>query len=297
MNDPSSQPKQDGVAPQAASGSGSEGKEDRSGSAGTGAAAGKDRSSAGVSVKRVLNEEMMSSILNPENHRAAYMKVKANKGAPGIDGIGVVELAAQVRRHWNGIQAKLEKGTYKPAPVRRVVIPKPGGGERKLGIPTTVDRLIQQAMVGVLDPIFDPGMSERSYGFRRNRSAHDAVKAAQGYVHEGKTWVVDLDIKAFFDHVNHGERSAQRIYESIVKWIGKVLRLEVNREKSRVRPPDEGSFLGYQSGSAVMSASYFGNGGISRTAGAMRCAALACHHTKCCLEDVEEERGAWRLTP
>ncbi|MFT6572173.1 MAG: retron-type reverse transcriptase, partial [Akkermansiaceae bacterium] len=78
----------------------------------------------------------------------------------------------------------------------------------------------------MLDPIFDPGMSERSYGFRRKRSAHDAVKAAQGYVHEGKTWVVDLDIKAFFDHVNHGERSAQRIYESIVKWIGKVLRLE-----------------------------------------------------------------------
>jgi RNA-directed DNA polymerase len=328
MNDPSSQPKQDGVAPQAASGSGSEGKEDRSGSAGTGAAAGKDRSSAGVSVKRVLNEEMMSSILNPENLRAAYMKVKANKGAPGIDGIGVVELAAHVRRHWNGIQAKLEKGTYKPAPVRRVVIPKPGGGERKLGIPTTVDRLIQQAMVGVLDPIFDPGMSEHSYGFRRKRSAHDAVKAAQGYVHEGKTWVVDLDIKAFFDHVNHdilmravgqkvrdktllrligsylragvlengkvskstvgvpqggplspllaniyldaldkelesrgvafcryadditiyagSERSAQRIYESIVKWIEKVLRLEVNREKSRVRPPNEGSFLGYR---------------------------------------------------
>lgn len=250
MNDPSSQPKQDGVAPQAASGSGSEGKEDRSGSAGTGAAAGKDRSPAEVSVKKVLNEEMMSSILKPENLRAAYMKVKANKGAPGIDGIGVEELAAHVRRHWSGIQAKLEKGTYKPAPVRRVVIPKPGGGERKPGIPTTVDRLTQQAMVGVLDPIFDPGMSERSYGFRRNRSAYDAVKAAQGYVHEGKTWVVDLDIKAFFDHVNHGERSAQRIYESIVKWIvkwiEKVLRLEVNREKSRVRPPDEGSFLGYR---------------------------------------------------
>lgn len=154
MNEPSSQPKQNGVPLTGASRSGSEREGDRSGSAGTGAAAGEDRSSAEVSVKKVLNEEMMTSILKPENLRTAYVKVKANKGAPGIDGIGVEELAAHVRRHWTGIQAKLEKGSYKPAPVRKVVIPKPGGGERKLGIPTTVDRLIQQAIVGVLEEDF-----------------------------------------------------------------------------------------------------------------------------------------------
>ncbi len=226
MNDPSSQSKQDGVAPQAASGPG--GKGDCNGSARTRAATGEDHSTAEVSEKKVLNEEMMNLVLSSENLRAAYLKVKANKGAAGIDGIEVEDLSEHVRRHWSKIQAKLVAGKYKPSPVRRVRIPKPAGGERQLGIPTTVDRLIQQAVVGVLDPVFDPGFSEHSYGFRRNRSAHDAVKTAQSYVQEGKTWVVDLDIKAFFDHVNHDtlmRAVGQKVRDKpLLRLIGSYLR-------------------------------------------------------------------------
>jgi len=178
--------------------------------------------------KKVLNENLMENILHRDNLAASLKAVMANKGAAGIDGIGVNELEAHLRLHWKGIQAKLAKGSYKPAPVRRVTIPKSGGGERKLGIPTTVDRLIQQAIVGVLDPIFDPVMSEHSYGFRKGRSAHDAVEAARDFVREGKVWVVDLDIKAFFDHVNHDllmRKVAARVRDkSVLKLIGKYLR-------------------------------------------------------------------------
>lgn len=277
----------------------------------------------------MLNEELMEAVLAPDNLQASYKAVKANKGAAGIDGIGTAELGAHLRTHWEAIRTKLLEESYKPAALKAVRIPKPGGGERKLGIPTTVDRFLQQALLQQLDGIFDPLMSEYSYGFRKGRSAHDAVKQGREFVVEQDCrWVVELDIRSFFDHIDHdilmrmvaqeirdkrvlkligrflragvledgkvvrsakgtpqggplspllgniyldaldkeleargvnfvryaddvtiyagSERSAKRIHASIAKWITKHLKLEVNEEKSGVRPPDEGSFLGFR---------------------------------------------------
>ena len=130
--------------------------------------------------------------------------MKANRGSAGVDGIGTEELGAHLRVHWEGIETKLRAGRYKPAAVKAVRIPKAGGGERQLGIPTTLDRVIQQALKGVLEPIFDPGFSDHSYGFRPGRSAHDAVRAARDLVvNENRGWVIEIDIEAFFDHVDH----------------------------------------------------------------------------------------------
>jgi RNA-directed DNA polymerase len=127
----------------------------------------------------------------------------ANGGAPGIDGMRCEELKEHLQRHGESIAAKLLGGRYVPSPVKRVVIPKPGGGERLLGIPTVMDRFVQQLLLQVLTPIFEPRFSARSYGFRPGRSAHDAVRQAQAYVREGKKFVVDLDIEKFFDRVHH----------------------------------------------------------------------------------------------
>jgi retron-type reverse transcriptase len=129
--------------------------------------------------------------------------VTRNKGAAGIDRMTTKELEKHLQAHWEKIRAKLLDGTYVPSPVRRVEIPKPSGGTRMLGIPTVQDRFIQQMILQVLTPIFDPKFSESSYGFRPGRKAQDAVQAAQKYAQEGKDWVVDLDITKFFDHVNH----------------------------------------------------------------------------------------------
>lgn len=275
-----------------------------------------------------LNEELLEQVLDADNLRAAWLVVKANRGAPGIDGISTEETAAHLRRHWSSIRDKLWAGTYKPAPVRPVRIPKPGGGERGLGIPNTTDRLIQQALHQVLSPLLDPVFSDWSYGYRPGRSAHDAVRCARRYVvEEQRRWVIDIDIVGFFDHLDHdllmhalaqhvsdkrvlrligkylragvledgrvirsakgapqggplspllanlyldrldkemesrelafvryadditvyakSQRSAQRIYERLVSWIEKHLKLQVNRDKSGIRPPDEGSFLGF----------------------------------------------------
>ena len=126
----------------------------------------------------------------------------------------VNELPEHLRLHWEGIRARLERGTYQPAPVKRVEIPKPGGGARQLGIPAVLDRLIQQAIAQVLSPLFEETFSEHSYGFRPGRSAHDAVKAARGYIEEGYTWVVDIDIKSFFDTVNH-DRLIARMKQTV----------------------------------------------------------------------------------
>ena len=129
--------------------------------------------------------------------------MRANKGAAGVDGLDIDQTATQLRTAWPAIRAQLLSGTYRPSPVRRVTIPKPEGGERELGIPTVTDRLIQQALLQVLQPILDPTFSEHSYGFRPGRSAHDAVLAAQSYVQSGRRIVVDVDLEKFFDRVNH----------------------------------------------------------------------------------------------
>jgi RNA-directed DNA polymerase len=150
------------------------------------------------------NEMLMEEVVESKNLMKAYRRVVRNKGAAGVDEMTVEELKPYLKTEWPEIKEQLLEDRYKPQPVRRVEIPKPGGkGMRRLGIPTVVDRLIQQAVLQVLDPIFDGGFSESSYGFRPGRSAHQAVLKAREYVAEGKRWVVDLDIEKFFDRVNH----------------------------------------------------------------------------------------------
>jgi RNA-directed DNA polymerase len=133
----------------------------------------------------------------------ALKRVKANKGAAGVDGLDIAQTIEHLRTHWSQIRQQLLQGNYRPSPVRRVAIPKPDGGQRELGIPTVTDRLIQQALLQVLQPLIDPTFSEHSYGFRPGRRAHDAVKAAQSYVQSGRRVVVDVDLEKFFDRVNH----------------------------------------------------------------------------------------------
>jgi group II intron reverse transcriptase/maturase len=146
---------------------------------------------------------LMEKIVSRGNMMAAYSRVVSNKGAPGVDDMPVTALKGYLQEEWPRIREKLLAGTYHPQPVRKVEIPKPGGGARMLGIPTVLDRLIQQAVQQVLNPLFDPGFSESSYGFRPKRSAHQAVKAAQKYVANGLRWVVDIDLEKFFDRVHH----------------------------------------------------------------------------------------------
>ena len=133
----------------------------------------------------------------------AWRRVKANRGTAGVDGLDIDQTARQLKTEWPRIREALLQGTYRPSPVRRVMIPKPGGGQRELGIPTVTDRLIQQALLQVLQPKIDPGFSEHSYGFRPGRRAHDAVLAAQSYIQSGRKIVVDVDLEKFFDRVNH----------------------------------------------------------------------------------------------
>jgi group II intron reverse transcriptase/maturase len=148
-------------------------------------------------------EGLWERIFSRENLIAALKRVKRNGGAPGVDGMTVEELPEHLKVHWPSIRRKLEAGTYRPSPVKRVEIPKAGGGVRQLGIPTVLDRLIQQAMHQELSPLFEETFSDHSYGFRPGRSAHDAVRAAQKHVEEGYRWAVDIDLERFFDTVNH----------------------------------------------------------------------------------------------
>ena len=175
-----------------------------------------------------MHEDLMEQVVSPENATSAWKAVKRNNGAPGIDGMTVSELRDHVRKHWETIRGKLLAGTYKPSPVRRVEIPKPDGGVRLLGIPTVLDRWVQQMLLQAMQPIFDPAFSPHSYGFRPGRSAHDAVREAQTYVREGKNWVVDIDIAKFFDHVNHDilmTRIARVIRDKrVLKLLGRYLR-------------------------------------------------------------------------
>jgi len=146
---------------------------------------------------------LMEEVVSRENLWLAYRRVKRNQGAPGVDGMTVDDLMAYCREHWSGIREQLLSGTYRPQPVRQVEIPKPGGGVRTLGIPTVLDRLIQQALLQVLTPLFDPTFSEHSFGFRPGRSAHQAVRSAWSHMACGYRWVVDMDLEKFFDRVNH----------------------------------------------------------------------------------------------
>src|SRR5256885_1867944 len=138
-----------------------------------------------------MYEDLMEQVVREENLAAALKAVKRNQGAPGIDHMTTAKLEDHLQAHWSKIRAKLLDGTWVPSPVRRVEIPKPNGGVRLLGIPTVVDRVIQQMLLQVLTAIFEPMLSEHSYGFRPGRSAHDAVRAAQRYAQNGKDWVVD----------------------------------------------------------------------------------------------------------
>lgn len=274
-------------------------------------------------------EATLERVLARDNLRAAWLAVKANDGAPGVDGMDVEETASHLREHWETIEAKLRAGEYRPGAVRAVTIPKGNGGVRTLGIPNVTDRLIQQAIHQVMSPAWEPEFSEHSHGLRPGRSAHGAVREAQAYIREGKTWVVDIDLKSFFDQVDHdklmglvarkvkdklllrligaclraplrqtdgsqrkrtkgtpqggplspllaniyldrldkelekrgvafvryaddiaihasSERSAERIHASVIEWIEKHLKVEVNREKSGRGPSDSGSLLSFR---------------------------------------------------
>ena len=161
----------------------------------------------------------MERVVARENMLAALRRVERNGGAPGVDGIPTERLRDQIRAEWSRLRGELLTGTYQPKPVRRVEIPKPGGGTRLLGIPTVMDRLIQQALLQVLTPIFEPVFSDGSYGFRPGRRAHDAVKEARQYVADGYDWVVDIDLEQFFDRVNHDilmARVARRVKDKRV---------------------------------------------------------------------------------
>lgn len=167
----------------------------RSGEAGR-AAKGGTRSGIG-------HERLMELVVERENCRKALKRVRQNKGSPGVDGMTVEDLPAYLAENWEEIRERLLAGTYQPMPVRRVEIPKSGGGVRQLGIPTVLDRFVQQLMLQVLQPMFDPTFSEHSHGFRPGRRAHDAVREAQKYIQDGRRWVVDVDLEKFFDRVNH----------------------------------------------------------------------------------------------
>ncbi len=218
----------------------------------------------------------MEAVVEGENLKQALAQVKRNKGAAGIDGMSVDELAAYLKKHWPMIRAQLLEGTYKPQPVRRVEIPKASGGTRPLGIPTVLDRFIQQAVMQVLQADWDGTFSEMSFGFRPGRSAHQAVEQAQAYIATGHGFVVDIDLEKFFDRVNHdvlmgliakrvgdkrilkliraflsgniyvrSQRAGERVMAGIEKLLAKRLKLKMNKAKSAVAKPSVRKFLGF----------------------------------------------------
>jgi len=201
---------------------------------------GKDRGTESPAI----TEQLMEEVVERENCKAALKQVKANKGGPGIDGMTVDELPEHLVEHWPAIREELLNGTYKPQPVKRVEIPKPDGGVRKLGIPTVLDRFIQQAVMQVLQRKWDRTFSEHSYGFRPGRSTHQAVSQAQQYIAEGYRRVVDLDLEKFFDRVNHDKLMGQ-VAKRITDWrMRKLIRALLNAgvmESGLVSPTVEGT--------------------------------------------------------
>jgi RNA-directed DNA polymerase len=176
-------------------------------------------------------EDLLERIVARENMLLAWKRVKANKGAAGMDDMSIDDFAAYAREHWPEIREAILAGTYQPKPVRRVEIPKTGGGKRPLGIPAVLDRLIQQAIAQVLVPIFDPEFSEHSFGFRPGRSAHGAVRRVQEYVRQGFRIAVDMDLSKFFDIVNHDalmQRVVRKVHDKrVLRLIGAYLRAGV----------------------------------------------------------------------
>ncbi len=186
----------------------------------------------------------MEEICERENLKQALQQVKANKGSAGVDGMTVGGITDYLKQHWPAIREQLLSGTYEPKPVRRVEIPKPDGGVRKLGIPTVLDRLIQQAVMQVLQRQWDSTFSDHSYGFRPGRSAHQAVAQAQQYIAEGYGWVVDLDLEKFFDRVNHDKLMGQIAKRVEDKRLLKLIRAFLNAgvmENGLVSPSVEGT--------------------------------------------------------
>src|SRR5438132_7480505 len=187
---------------------------------------------------------LMEAICASDNIEAALRAVVRNKGAPGVDGITVRRLPGILKARWPEIEEQLLQGRYQPQPVRRVRIPKPAGGTRNLGIPTVIDRAIQQAILQRLQSLWDPTFSEYSYGFRPGRSAHQAVAQAQAFVAEGYQWVVDIDLEKFFDRVNQDRlmaRVAERVFDKrVLKLIRAFLKAGV-MENGLVSPTDEGT--------------------------------------------------------
>lgn len=183
--------------------------------------------------------DLMEQILSRENLQTALKRVEANKGAAGEDGVTTRQLREYIQKHWPRIKLELQEGTYKPSPVRKVEIPKPDGGVRILGIPTVIDRLIQQATLQVLTPLFDPGFSPHSYGFRPGKRGHDAVRQARKYIEEGYCIVVDIDLEKFFDRINHDilmSRVARKVKDKrVLKLIRSYLNSGIMIEGIRVR--------------------------------------------------------------
>jgi RNA-directed DNA polymerase len=198
-----------------------------------------------VSETPMFGETVMEAICERSNMQAALRQVRANQGSPGVDGMTVDDLPGYLREHWPAIKDRLLKGAYEPQPVRRVEIPKLGSQEkRKLGIPCVLDRLIQHAVLQVLQPRWDATFSESSYGFRPGRSAHQAVAQAQAYLQQGYGYVVDIDLEKFFDHVGHDRLMSQLAKRSADKRVLKLIRAYLRAgilENGLVTVPTEGT--------------------------------------------------------
>src|SRR6202048_1653994 len=191
-----------------------------------------------------VTEQLMEEVCNRENLVRAWKRVRQNKGSPGVDGMTIDDAKDYLREHWPSIRSQLLAGTYQPQPVKRVEIPKPDGGVRKLGVPCVVDRLIQQALMQVLQKRWDRTFSEHSYGFRPRRSAHQAVAQAQQYIAEGYGWTVDFDLERFFDRVNHDKLMGQIAKRVEDKRLLKLIRAFLNAggmENGLVSPSVEGT--------------------------------------------------------
>lgn len=194
--------------------------------------------------QRALTAHLMEQVCKTENLNRAYARVKANKGSPGVDGMSVNKLGGWIKLHKHELISSLLDGSYQPKPVRGVKIPKPGGtGMRQLGIPTVVDRLVQQAIRQVLEPILDPAFSASSYGFRPGRSAHDALKKAKEYVAEGRVIVVDIDLEKFFDKVNHDILMAR-----LGRWVGDKRMLKIIGRFLRAGLMEDGACVSREEG-------------------------------------------------
>jgi RNA-directed DNA polymerase len=179
----------------------------------------------------VRADGLWEQVFSRDNLSRALRRVERNAGAPGVDGMTTEQLRPWLHQHWEAVRGALDAGTYKPSPVRQVEIPKPDGGSRMLGVPTVLDRLVQQAIAQVLEPVFDPGFSQHSYGFRPGRSAHQAVEQARVWLEDGFRWVVDVDLERFFDQVNHDKlmhRVSRRVADKrVLKLVHRYLQAGV----------------------------------------------------------------------